>query len=116
MLHQSLTNDRYISTVQGHLTKLGSFMKNWKKRWFCLDLRKGTLVYTSDENSNSELGHISLFAACDVLIPQTPEARAHNTVLVVTPRRTYNLRADAPSIMLSWYYTLSAAIKSVEEK
>ncbi|EGD74581.1 myosin head [Salpingoeca rosetta] len=95
--------------LQGHLTKLGSFMKTWRRRWFSLDLRRGKLAYFSDENSASELGSVALADICNVVVPQSLEAKSTNTFLVVTGKRTFNLRADTPSAMLCWYHVITAA-------
>eukprot|EP00043_Microstomoeca_roanoka_P016108 m.163473 g.163473 ORF g.163473 m.163473 type:complete len:1510 (+) comp16391_c3_seq1:229-4758(+) len=95
--------------LQSHLVKLGAFMKTWKRRWFSLDLRQSTLTYYSDENSLAELGKLQLSDVCDVVIPRSLEAKASNTLLVVTPKRTFNLRADSSAIMLCWFHLLTAA-------
>ena len=100
--------------LQGHLTKLGSFMKTWKRRWFVLDLRRGTLAYFPDENSASELGSIVLADVCDVVVPQSREAKETNTFLVVTGKRTFHLRADSVPTMLCWYHLVAAATEPTD--
>jgi hypothetical protein len=40
----------------GYLTKMGSVRKNWKRRWFLLDKKSGTLTYFEGEQGETKRG------------------------------------------------------------
>eukprot|EP00055_Hartaetosiga_balthica_P008966 m.34620 g.34620 ORF g.34620 m.34620 type:complete len:1480 (+) comp6544_c0_seq1:29-4468(+) len=103
------------ATMEGSMTKIGNWNKSWKQRWFLLDLRRCTLEYLQNQNSAKVNGTISLVEVVDVVVPSTAEARADNTILVVTLSRTYQFRAPNQEQLQSWFIVLSAIAEGNKE-
>lgn len=113
-----LPHDVFLSplVVKGFLTKAGAdFRKNWKLRWFVLDLTEQTLSYYADDKAGAALcGQIALPTICKVVMPRQSEAAMLHTLLVVTLHRTYHMRATNDKSLVAWFYLLQACVGSGE--
>lgn len=106
-----MPHDIFVSRLvaKGFLTKQGEKRKSWKLRWFVLDLTSQTLSYFADERSKAKKqGEIPLRNLCRAVMPAREEARANNTLLVVTDTRTYHMHAPNEKVKLAWFYLLQA--------
>ena len=73
----------------GWALKLGSHMKNWKRRWFVL-LSDGTLRYFPDKTTYQEKGHIMIDRSTMIKVePATPEGVP---LSIVRKERTFLMR------------------------
>eukprot|EP00049_Salpingoeca_infusionum_P016770 m.346879 g.346879 ORF g.346879 m.346879 type:complete len:267 (+) comp16144_c0_seq8:769-1569(+) len=95
--------------LSGYLTKLGSFIKSWKRRWFFLDCGRMSLAYYESEERPAPLGTICL---SDVTAVEYKNAYNHIQgwfILVHTPRRVWVLRADDQHTWVTWIKALMAS-------
>ena len=104
VLKCDVPNDIFIAShsVKGYLTKLGDIKKSWKRRWFRVDLKTRRVVYYPDESATKECGEIRLSSVLRAVLPSTPAARADNLLLLVTDRRTYQVKAPSAITCAFW--------------
>ena len=57
--------------AQGWLTKLGQFRKNWRHRWFMVDLNDMLLKYFSGKDAKKEKAYVPIDEVLRVFIPKT---------------------------------------------
>ena len=103
-LGTDVPRDIYVSkhTVKGYLTKLGDRKKNWKKRWFFLDLKAGLMSYFTDDRTEKRCGEIRLSSVCKAVMPTSMAAKRDNLLLFVTEQRTYQLKAPSAATCACW--------------
>ncbi|GAM28410.1 hypothetical protein SAMD00019534_115860 [Acytostelium subglobosum LB1] len=80
---------------EGYLTKVGNFVKTWKRRWFILE--NGYLFYLKHQSSTTQLGTIPLLGS--TIESVSYESKSFN---VVTNNRTYMMVADAEDDVREW--------------
>lgn len=92
--------------MEGWLEKKGGIRHNWLKRWFVL--QPGVLEYhTRPETSPGTLkGAIQLCDDTAVRASSAPGAHAHE-LEIVTPKRTYRVRAESEDAMYAWIAALN---------
>ncbi|KAL1920166.1 uncharacterized protein VTP21DRAFT_1312 [Calcarisporiella thermophila] len=95
----------------GYLLKKGEKRKTWKKRWFVL--RSTKIAYYKDEKE------YKLLHVMDLQDVHTVEEVKHkdkqNVFVIVTPARTYFIRADSRPIMESWISAINGARAQAEK-
>ena len=106
--------------VRGYLTKKGAKRRNWKKRFFKLDVLTGSLMYFASESSTDILGAIRMDGAevklattyCQIeLTPATSQALLDGHT-ELKPPRTYELRAESEVERDEWLQSLQLAAGS----
>lgn len=107
---KSMPKKKKTSSVkkEGYLIKQGKFVKSWMRRFFYLT--NNILYYSkSKEKRVHILGHIDLNGAIirTNKIPSLP-----NLISIITPLRTYYLRAETENEMLEWVEALEASQES----
>ncbi|GAA6058342.1 hypothetical protein JCM3770_001979 [Rhodotorula araucariae] len=87
-----------IALKSGYLMKKGERRKAWKKRWFVL--RGGQLaMYKNDK----EYRLLRLIPLTEIHAVAPIELKKHlHAFGIVTPRRTYYVKADSPDSVTSW--------------
>jgi hypothetical protein len=90
---------------EGWLTKLGSSIKNWKRRWFIL--KEDTLSYYRVRGDSTPAGVINLSLATVRRIKDTKKA---NLFEIITPTRIYQIYADHPEALNDWLNYINTAI------
>ncbi|GAA5988746.1 hypothetical protein JCM10908_006154 [Rhodotorula pacifica] len=94
-----------VTLKSGYLMKKGERRKAWKKRWFVL--RGGQLAMYKTEKEYRLLRLIPLF---DIHAVAPVELKKHtNAFGIVTPRRTYYVKADSSAEVKSWCQQIEAA-------
>lgn len=89
---------------EGYLVKQGKIVKNWKKRYFFLT--NNILYYSrTKETRFTILGHIDL---ADASIKTNRIPTLPNLISIITPSRTWYLRAESELDMLEWIEALEA--------
>jgi len=53
--------DRRSKTYEGYLYKKGKMVKNWKLRWFILDLESKEVSIMSTEYTVTQVPHLSIW-------------------------------------------------------
>lgn len=98
-------------TAQGMLQKLGQFRKNWRQRWFIVDLDNMMLRYQTSETSRAEKAVIPISEVVRVFKPRTSSFTGHhgpdlskhqNLFMIETLPRTYCLEAPSPEACQLW--------------
>eukprot|EP00045_Choanoeca_perplexa_P018053 m.276392 g.276392 ORF g.276392 m.276392 type:complete len:1458 (-) comp17697_c1_seq12:160-4533(-) len=104
VLKCDVPNDIFVSShsVKGYLTKLGDIKKSWKRRWFHVDLKERRVVYYPDESSSKQCGEIRIGSILRAVLPTTLAARADNLLLIVTDRRTFQVKAPSGGACAFW--------------
>ncbi|EFA78768.1 hypothetical protein PPL_08229 [Heterostelium album PN500] len=93
-----------MADKQGFLTKEGGSIKTWRKRW-CV-LKNGSIYYSKNANT-CELGIIHLKNVSSVVQSQR---KKKNLFEVITPERTYYMKATSPEEMQSWIEVLNRTL------
>eukprot|EP01132_Coremiostelium_polycephalum_P002161 gene2161-2660_t len=94
--------------MQGFLIKEGGSIKTWRKRWCVL---KNGSIYYSKNPSSGELGIIHLKNVSSVV---QSNRKKKNCFEVVTPERTYFMKAPSPEEMKSWIDTLNQMLSKMK--
>ncbi|GEM12332.1 PH domain containing protein [Rhodotorula toruloides] len=94
-----------VSLKAGYLMKRGERRKTWKKRWFVL--RGGQVaMYKNDK----EYRLLRLIPLTDIHTVTPVEMKKHaHTFGVVTPRRTFYIKADSDADVNAWCRTIERA-------
>eukprot|EP00121_Abeoforma_whisleri_P002518 Awhi_evm1s2261 len=90
----SSTNNKYA----GYFEKQGFIVKNWKLRWFVLDVSSRQLLYYTDQTLMTLKGIIDLSTISDVC-EVTPTEESFWSLALVTPARTFYLRQREKSLL-----------------
>jgi len=104
------TKSSLETVTEGWLTKEGAKWKTWKKRWFVLDDSENRLYYFQKRGLDREkhLGFITLDDATCAM-PIEADARGgkkKNMFQIVTPARTWYLRAETEEERDAWLKTV----------
>lgn len=98
---------------QGYLTKKGSVVKNWKRRWFILDNQ--TLVYYKNKGDIDSAGIINL-DRCKITYENNIAIGKPYSFEIHTIDRIYYLYADSKEDLDGWLRSLQlAAAPAVDE-
>ena len=101
--HKEMINETTVKS--GYLCKRGEKRKTWKKRWFVL--RSSKLSYYKNEKEYQLLRFVDLR---DIKTVASVEFKKNeNTFGIVTPKRTYYVRANTKAEMDSWIEALNDA-------
>eukprot|EP00053_Salpingoeca_punica_P025718 m.18087 g.18087 ORF g.18087 m.18087 type:complete len:140 (+) comp8078_c0_seq1:2-421(+) len=100
--------DRFM--CKGYLLKQGDFFRStWDKRWFVVDLRaKRLYFYSSDAESAWSRTTFMLAEVIKAVGNESAEGRATHAFMIVTVRRTFQVRAPSRPAMLAWLEVLNA--------
>ena len=94
--------------MEGWLEKKGSFIKNWKRRWFSLTPTE--LQYFTDDSKLDKKGSIDINASTCIL---TRDGSNHLFKFgIQTGNRVLELSADTEDIRLQWMDTLHTAVNT----
>jgi len=98
------------TVTEGWLTKEGAKWKTWKRRWFVLDDSENRLYYYQKRGMEREkhLGYITLDdATCAMAIEADAKGgKRKNMFQIVTPARTWYLRAESEEERDAWLKTV----------
>ncbi|CDR99907.1 hypothetical protein [Sporisorium scitamineum] len=99
--HHNMINESTVKS--GYLGKKGEKRKTWKKRWFVL--RSSKLAYYKNEKEYQllrfiDVGDIKTVASVEL-------KKSINTFGIVTPKRTFYVRASSRPEMESWIQVLN---------
>ena len=99
--HHNMINETTVKS--GYLEKKGEKRKTWKKRWFVL--RSSKLAYYKNEKEYQllrfiDVGDIKTVASVEL-------KKSVNTFGIVTPKRTFYVRASSRQEMESWIQVLN---------
>ena len=99
--HHNMINESTVKS--GYLEKKGEKRKTWKKRWFVL--RSSKLAYYKNDKEYQllrfiDVGDIKTVASVEL-------KKSVNTFGIVTPKRTFYVRAASRSEMESWIEVLN---------
>lgn len=92
-------------SCRGYLTKMGSRIRTWKKRWFVFDRTKRCLSYYGDKSESRPRGVIYFQAIEDVFVDHLHQVKSPTpqlTFCVKTFDRMYYLVAPSPDAMRIW--------------
>ncbi|EST09780.1 Pleckstrin [Kalmanozyma brasiliensis GHG001] len=99
--HHNMINESTVKS--GYLEKKGEKRKTWKKRWFVL--RSSKLAYYKNEKEYQLLRFIDV---SDIKTVASVELKKSvNTFGIVTPKRTFYVRAASRADMESWIEKLN---------
>ena len=93
----------------GLLEKKGSMRTNWLRRWF--ELEPSALHYL-DKKGGSRKGSIALDATSQARASEAPKRYPHE-IEVITPARTYRIKAQSQEECDAWLAALCSAIEAV---
>ena len=95
----------------GWAVKLGSRVKNWKRRWFVL-LSNGALRYFEDKTTFQEKGHIELDKSTTVSIaPATAEGIP---VQIINPKRVFVMTLPTREEAERWASKLNENVSALK--
>ena len=92
----------------GYLKKKGGKRHNWNTRWFIFDLRHRKVGYFEDQSLRKECGIFAMDSVMHALKPPATASDGQLTaaetrkLLVVTPKRTYQLEAPTAEAADLW--------------
>ncbi len=84
--------------------------RNWKKRWFLLDVDAGYLQYFSTENESEEKG--TLFLSDVIPLSIQPNSKRYGFVLQTKSGRRLDLQANSQDDMFQWMDAIRKAVES----
>jgi len=96
---------------RGYLKKRGENVRNYRKRWFIL---KGDLLYYyKREQDSTPLGVIPLPSDLDSIVPEekTEDSGDSTGFIIISPLRTYYIRADSTAERKEWLQSLTNALR-----
>ncbi|KAK3881739.1 hypothetical protein Pcinc_013822 [Petrolisthes cinctipes] len=103
-------------THEGYLWKRGSLLKNWKQRWFVLDIVKHQLRYY-DSNEDAHFKGIIELSDVVAVIPSTPTQGAPKKIDeraffdLQTKRRLYNFCASDGQAAQEWIEKIQSCLQ-----
>ncbi|KAJ9124169.1 hypothetical protein QFC22_000966 [Naganishia vaughanmartiniae] len=109
-LKRRMEGERLIKS--GYLLKKGERRKTWKKRWFVLRTEK--LAYYKDQKEYVLCRILNLRDIHSVLAVQLKKNQ-HHTIGIVTPQRTYYVRASSGAEMEGWIRALNETRRALAE-
>ncbi|KAJ9106210.1 hypothetical protein QFC21_001354 [Naganishia friedmannii] len=109
-LKRRMEGERLIKS--GYLLKKGERRKTWKKRWFVLRTEK--LAYYKDQKEYILCRILNLRDIHSVLAVQLKKNQ-HHTIGIVTPQRTYYVRASSGAEMEGWIRALNESRRALAE-
>jgi len=91
-------------SCRGYLSKQGSRLKGWNRRWFVFDRNKRTLVYYGDKTETKAKGGIYFHSIAEVYVDhQKTQGAGHRaTFIMKTHDRKYALTAPSQEAMRIW--------------
>ncbi|XP_032222069.2 pleckstrin homology domain-containing family A member 1 isoform X4 [Nematostella vectensis] len=110
---ESVAGTRGIKVIKdGYLVKKGAVVKNWKKRYFKLDLVK--FSYYEKDTDRDPIRTIPTVDISEARVSKIVDGGTKEHMFeVVTPHRTFYLQAYTDADMQSWIKALHSAIKSI---
>jgi copper chaperone CopZ len=97
---QQTNTDKIVK--EGYLTKLGGFVKNWRRRWFVL--KDNILCYYKTPNDNRPAGQIKIDE--NVKVQPNDTMQKEHCFEIQTDKRTYYMCADNVNEFQSWINAL----------
>lgn len=104
---------------EGYLYKRGKIVKNWKLRWFILDMDKRELIYYDSKHEVSCKGSISLNEIQSVeeaepqIVPALKPGEAGFFFNLITPKRIFHLMALRNSARSEWIARITTAVQRI---
>lgn len=99
----------------GYMVKQGQVRRNWKRRWFVLDLTKKYLAYFETEKADSPKGAISCKTITRVYEHKKCGKSKHQFLFCVdTPGRTYTMYTPSEQSMKIWMTCLTISPAAIE--
>ena len=97
-----------VEVKKGWVAKRGQYNKAWQRRWFCLT-SEGDLHYFVDEDAEVPRGTIDCGAIADVEaeVEGGEDAKLH--FKLVTPKRTWELKAEDEAAQAAWARAIGKA-------
>lgn len=103
---------KQLTIKSGYLLKKGERRKTWKKRYFVL--RPDRLCYYKDDREYQILHHI---AVSEVHACAQVEVKKHeNSFGIVTPKRTFYVKAESAEQADDWVKQINRARKEIEKR
>eukprot|EP01137_Pigoraptor_chileana_P013507 Opistho-2@67101 len=102
--------------LSGWLHKQGDkgLVKMWKNRWFAFDDQSGLLLYFKGPDDVQPQGHLALSNVISLARDSSDQSDCQFSV--VTPDRTYRLKADSHLSMIRWLDRLEEKRKEMNGK
>ncbi|GIQ83754.1 Ran GTPase [Kipferlia bialata] len=98
----------YPGHHSGWLTKRGSFIKNWKRRWFTISKSDPLVRYYVEEGDASSRGVISLPPNAELAVaPAGPHSMDMACIRIITPPRTWYLLTEQGHLA-AWVQAIEA--------
>jgi len=104
------------TAASGLLKKEGAVRKNWKERWFELDLNARAVKYYANKTRAVLKGGILLQEVLCATLSPDPSEKGKRSFSVVCDTRTYNLTADSQSTVRIWVALFNALGKDPHGK
>ncbi|ELU16802.1 hypothetical protein CAPTEDRAFT_225188 [Capitella teleta] len=112
--HVSVTDNM----CKGYLTKMGSKIKTWNKRWFVFDRTRRVLLYYSDKSESKARGGIYFQSIMEVYVDHLRTVKSPNaklTFCVKTYDRLFYLVAPSPEAMRIWIDVIFTGAEGYQE-
>ena len=106
------------TTCKGSLTKMGSKIKTWNKRWFVFDRTRRALLYFSDKSEAKPRGGIYFQSIMEVYVDHLRTVKSPNpklTFCVKTYDRMFYLVAPTPEAMRIWIDVIFTGAEGYQE-
>jgi hypothetical protein len=95
------------SFAAGYLNKKGDIRRNWKRRWFVFSLTDLSIAYFTSDSEKTAKGVLYLKHILKVFQPDLFEVKAKFGFYIVTPDRTYQIRAESDLSAKAWVHLLA---------
>jgi hypothetical protein len=95
------------SFAAGFLSKKGDIRRNWKRRWFVFSLTDLSLAYFTSDSEKTAKGVLNLKSVLKVFQPDLFEVKNKFGFYIVTPERTYQIRAESDLGAKAWVHMLA---------
>jgi len=104
-------------SCRGYLSKQGTRLKGWNRRWFVFDRNKRTLVYYADKSEGKAKGGIYFHSISEVYVDhqKTQAASQRATFIMKTNDRKYSLTAPSQEAMRIWVDVLFTGAEGYQE-
>jgi len=104
-------------SCRGYLSKQGTRLKGWNRRWFVFDRNKRTLVYYADKSEGKAKGGIYFHSISEVYVDhqKTQAGSQRATFIMKTNDRKYSLTAPSQEAMRIWVDVLFTGAEGYQE-
>jgi len=104
-------------SCRGYLSKQGTRLKGWNRRWFVFDRNKRTLVYYADKSEGKAKGGIYFHSISEVYVDhqKSQAASQRATFIMKTNDRKYSLTAPSQEAMRIWVDVLFTGAEGYQE-